>query len=171
MSSGRTRYHAAVLVRYDGPPDQVSHDVARALAAQREPATVELENQLEALPQKTVLGTDTGGEASAILEPGRAYNLPHELAEKLIESSMWWSRVTDYDKLSKDALQELAGEREIEGRSSMTKAELVKALRDTPAPTPPEPVAGDTAGSTPTSDIGSADAATTAPAAAPAGGA
>lgn len=132
-----------MLVRYDGPPDQVNHEVARSLAAQREPEVFELENQLETVPGETVTVTGTGGEASAVLEPGRAYNLPRELAEGLVATSQWWTRVTDYEKLSKDALLELAAEREIDGRSTMTKTELVKALRDAPSPPAPDPGATD----------------------------
>lgn len=161
MPSGAARYSTAVLAKYDGPTGQVSFEVANALAAQREHATVELQNQLDTVPGETVLGTDLGGEASAVLEPGRVYNLPQELAERLIDSSFWWSRVHDYEKLTKAALLDLAAERDIEGRSEMSKAQLVEALRSTPTPPPPEVDAEQQGGGGPTAPTG-----TTAPAAA-----
>lgn len=120
-----------MLVRYEGPPDQVNHDVALAIAARRDDVEIELENQLESVDGDTVRATGTE-PASALLEHGTVYDLPAKLATQLVATSAWWSRVTDFDKMTKSQLEDLAAEREIEGRSKMTKPELVKALRDAP---------------------------------------
>jgi hypothetical protein len=92
-------------VVYDGPPDQVNREVGDALRAASET-----------------------GEASDILEPG-VYDLPTELADRLVASNAAWSRVTSYERLSVAELKDIARDLEIEGFSSMTKAQLVEAIR------------------------------------------
>ena len=94
----------ATSVRYDGPAGQANHDVGRA----------------------------TGG--GDLLEPGAVYDLPAELAERLVESSAWWSRVDSFEELNVAQLRQLAAERQIERRSKMTRDELVAALRGEDAP-------------------------------------
>lgn len=44
--------------------------------------------------------------------------------------------MADYEQMSKDELYEVAQERDIEGRSDMTKAELLEAIRATADPQP-----------------------------------
>ena len=115
-------------VTYNGPEGQVNHEVA--LALQERAATTEVD--LPEHPQKpgeTLVGTERE-DVSAFLEPGRVYDLPFDLARRLIASSGFWEGVTDYEKLKLEQLQEIAAEREIEGRSSMSKPQLVAALRD-----------------------------------------
>lgn len=64
-----------------------------------------------------------------ILQPGEVYDLPAELANRLVKSDERWSRVTDYDALTDKQLRELAGDENIEGRSKMSRDELIAALR------------------------------------------
>lgn len=111
-------------VRYTGPPDTVNRDVAAALADRAEPSEV----QLEAHDGRTVAATDTGG-APVELVPGQVYDLPAELARRLVRSSAHWARVQNYDDLPHDELRRMAAGRGVEGRSGMTKPELVAALR------------------------------------------
>lgn len=115
-------------VTYNGPEGQVNHEVA--LALQERAATTEVD--LPEHPQKpdeTIVGTERE-DVSALLEPGKVYDLPYDLARRLIASSAFWEGVTDYSKLTLPQLQEIAAEREIDGRSSMTKPQLVEALRE-----------------------------------------
>lgn len=64
-----------------------------------------------------------------MLEPGSVYDLPRELANRLVNGDARWERVTDYDELNDKQLKEIAAEEEIEGRSKMKRAELIAALR------------------------------------------
>jgi hypothetical protein len=115
-------------VTYNGPEGQVNHEVALALAER----AVDREVDLPEHPQKegqTLVGTDAE-PVSALLEPGKVYDLPYDLARRLVASSAFWDGVTDYSKLKLEQLQEIAAEREIDGRSAMTKQQLVDALRE-----------------------------------------
>lgn len=96
-------------VVYDGPDGQANPEVGRALREQAE-----------------------GGEASDFLEPGRLYELPRELANRLVRSDGRWSYVTDFERLKLDQLRDAARAEGIEGFSDMTKPELVGALRGEP---------------------------------------
>ena len=105
-------------LRYDGPDGQVNYEV----------------------------GIRT--EESALLEPGKVYDLPAELAHDLLETSAHWARVTDYSRLNKKQLQDVARAEGIAGYSTMSKDELLAAVRgatsadtssaDEPAPPPAE---------------------------------
>lgn len=115
-------------VTYNGPEGQVNHEVALALASrQGRPADVALPEHPQR-PGETLVGTEAP-TVSAVLEPGKVYDLPFDLARRLIASSDHWQGVTDYEKLNLEQLQEIAAERDLEGRSSMKKPELVAALR------------------------------------------
>ena len=86
-------------VRYVGPEGQVSYDVGLAI------------------------------DGSALLEPGRVYDLPADLAKGLVSSSEHWEAVKDYSKLSLEELRDVAREKGIEGFSSMKKDDLLAAVR------------------------------------------
>lgn len=117
------------LVRYEGPPDSYNHDVAVALAATRVDVDVTVEDTREApTPHGTVTVTDSPA-VTGMLEPGKVYDLPADLATQLVETSAHFHRVTDYSKLTKKQLLDVAAEHGIEGRSKMTADELVAALR------------------------------------------
>ena len=64
-----------------------------------------------------------------MLQPGEVYDLPLELANRLVNSDTRWERVTNYDELTDKQLRDIAAEEEIEGRSKMKRAELIAALR------------------------------------------
>lgn len=126
---------------YNGPPDQANVEVGLALAERVEPAEVKLEGVA-----RDVVGTDDPG-ASAMLEPGKVYDLPSELASRLLASSDHWSRIANYDGMTKEQLLDIAAERNIDGRTSMTKPQLVDAIRASSAPS--------TTSSTTTESVGS----------------
>lgn len=89
----------ATSVKYSGPEGQANQDVAREL-----------------------------GEGS-LLEPGRVYQVSAELADRLVESSAMWERVSDFDDLNVTQLRALAKERGIEGGSKLNRDALIAALR------------------------------------------
>lgn len=96
-------------VIYDGPEGQANHEV----------------------------GVATG--AGDLLEPGAVYEVDAELADRLVRSSPWWSRVRDYDAMSVPQLKEAAKLEGIDGYSGMTKPQLVDALRGAETADEPEP--------------------------------
>lgn len=115
-------------VTYNGPEGQVNHEVALALQERATSTEVDLPEHPQK-PGETIVGTERE-DVSALLEPGKVYDLPFDLARRLIASSDFWEGVTDYAKLTLPQLQEIAAERGVEGRSTMSKPELVEALRD-----------------------------------------
>lgn len=64
-----------------------------------------------------------------MLEPGGVYELPLELANRLVNGDARWERVTDYDELTDKQLREIAAEEGIEGRSKLKRGQLIAALR------------------------------------------
>lgn len=137
---------------YNGPPDQANVEVGTALAERVEPSEVTLQGV-----DHDVVGTDDVG-ASAKLEPGKVYDLPRDLAERLLASSDYWSRIANYDAMKKEQLLAIAAKRNIDGRTTMTKEQLADAIRasSTPSTTTSstaEPVGSDPGG-VPRADTG-----------------
>lgn len=130
---------------YNGPPDQANVEVGLALAERAAPAEIALRGVV-----RDVTGTDDPG-GSGLLEPGKVYDLPRDLADRLLASSDHWQRVTNYDGMTKEQLLEIAAERNIDGRTTMTKPQLADAIRATSSSTttatgPVEPVGSDPGG-------------------------
>lgn len=86
-------------VRYSGPEGQANHEIGKAT-----------------------------GEGD-LLTPGNVYDVPEELADKLVDSSAWFERVQSFDDLNQTQLRQLASERGITGASRMKSPELIAALR------------------------------------------
>ena len=128
-----------MLVVYEGPPDSYDSEVAQALAAARESTIIELPDERESTDTDTLLATDTGGEASGYLEPGRVYDLPPRLAVARLETSAWWSRVSKISSLSVEQLHQLAGDRGVKGHTKLNAKELAKAVSSAPPATLPDP--------------------------------
>lgn len=63
------------------------------------------------------------------MTPGRVLEVDSELAGRLLASSEHYRPLRNLADLSKAQLLELAGEADVDGRSSMTKDQLVAALR------------------------------------------
>lgn len=73
------------------------------------------------------IGQETGD--GDFLEAGKIYELSPELGERALASGEHFKRVRDYDELTEEQLQSIAAEHEIDGRSKMTKKQLVNAVR------------------------------------------
>lgn len=83
--------------------------------------------------QSSIAVARHSGESS-LLEPGKVYELPHEIAVSLARSSAGWEHVTDYEKLSAKELQSAAAAADIDGRTKLSREELIAALRGDPSP-------------------------------------
>jgi signal transduction protein with GAF and PtsI domain len=73
------------------------------------------------------VGRETG--EGDLLEHGRVYQVSAELADRLVESSVMWERVSDFDDLNVKQLRSLAKERGVEGVSKLDREALIAALR------------------------------------------
>lgn len=142
-----------MLLVYEGPPDSYDPEVAAAIAAAREHATIELPDEREGAGEgATITATDVAPQAaSGYLEPGRVYDLPTRLAEARLETSAWWSHVERIADLSDEQLRSLAHERNVPGRSKLKGKELARAVSAAspatlpdPAPDASAPAGGDT---------------------------
>lgn len=159
-----------MLIRYTGPPDQADSEIAAAFALARADKTTELpDSRPGAAEGATVTVSDVAGDAPAILEPGRVYDLPPRMATHRLETSAHWEKVTKIADLPVAELRRIAGDRGVEGRSEMDAKKLAKAVSAAPAATLPEPSpeTAAPAGGAPAPAGSPTAAPTTAPAAAP----